>query len=139
VPDDLLVHHPTTSPGHHLPHAWLDGPRGRASTLDLHEPGRWLLLVDEADEAWRAALADAASPIAASVDVVAVGPTREWRSGPDWAQLREVGSSGALLVRPDAFVAWRTAELPADPAATLHDVLGQLSGVPGTTVVTAGP
>jgi 2,4-dichlorophenol 6-monooxygenase len=139
VPDDLLVHHPTTSPGHHLPHTWLDGPRGRASTLDLQEPGRWLLLVDEADEAWRAALADAASPIAASVDVVAVGPTREWRSGPDWAQLREVGSSGALLVRPDAFVAWRAAALPADPAATLHDVLGQLSGVPGTRVVTAGP
>ena len=41
----------------------------------------------------------------------------------DWARLREVGEDGCVLVRPDAHVAWRSAGLSEDPAASLTDAL----------------
>ena len=129
VPEDHLVYRPTSSPGHHLPHAWLETPDGRRSTLDLVRPGRWVLLTDAAGTAWREALAESGAPLAALVDVVEVGPAleRPYRSDGGWAALREVGAEGALLVRPDTFVAWRSTGLPRDPAAALDDVLRRLA------------
>ncbi|MGY1604473.1 FAD-dependent monooxygenase [Geodermatophilus sp. SYSU D00815] len=131
VPDDLLVHRPTSAPGHHLPHAWVETADGRRSTLDLVRPGRWLLVVDEAADAWRAAVAGG-SALAGFVDVVDVGPgvERTVRSDAAWTAAREVGPGGALLVRPDTIVAWRSADLPADPAAVLADVLDRLTAAP---------
>ncbi|MEJ1960312.1 MAG: hypothetical protein WDO56_01645 [Gammaproteobacteria bacterium] len=38
-----------------------------------------------------------------------------------------IGSSGASLVRPDGYVAWRSLEMPANPAAALIDCLGTSS------------
>jgi 2,4-dichlorophenol 6-monooxygenase len=138
VPEDQLVYRPTSSPGHHLPHAWLETPDGRRSTLDLGRPGRWVLLTDTAGAAWRDALAASRAPLAPLVDVVEVGSAaeRQHRSGSDWPTLREVGSDGALLVRPDTFVAWRSPVLPRDPAASLDEVLRRLAV--GATVVPAG-
>ncbi|MEV0680668.1 aklavinone 12-hydroxylase RdmE [Actinosynnema sp. NPDC050436] len=37
-----------------------------------------------------------------------------------------IGERGASLVRPDGVVAWRTAELPADPAGTVKAVLDRV-------------
>lgn len=128
VPDDLEHYRPSAAPGHHLPHAWLDTHDGRMSTLDLVAPGRWMLLLDDAG-AWREALAGCTSPLAADVDIVELGtaPERYGRSA-DWARLREVGPSGALLVRPDSVVAWRSHDRPADPRAALDAALTQLAG-----------
>lgn len=113
LPADALVYRPTTRPGHHVPHVWLDGPQGRLSTLDLAAPGRFALLVDAEAEAWRAALDDGSHhPVAGLVDVVEA-------TAEAWAEVREVGPDGAVLVRPDTVVAWRCEALPADPAAAL--------------------
>ena len=78
-----------------IPHVVLDDG---LSTLDL--PGNWPLLLTR-DAGWVAAarsLANAGAPIDIS------SPNGEWhaRFG--------VGQDGALLVRPDGFVAWRMAE-----------------------------
>jgi 2,4-dichlorophenol 6-monooxygenase len=128
VPQDHLGYHPTSSPGHHLPHTWLQTPEGRRSTLGLLDPGRWLLVVDEDAEAWRSALAAATSPLARLIDTVEVGPERSVRSGPEWTQLREISPSGALLVRPDSIVAWRSHGLPKEPGSALAAALDQLTG-----------
>ena len=79
-------------------------------------------------EAWRSALRGATSPLARSIDVVEVGPERLVRSGPEWTQLREIGPTGALLVRPDSIVAWRSHVLPEDPGSSLAAALDQLTG-----------
>lgn len=137
-PHDMLVHRPTSTPGHHLPHTWLAGPEDRMSTLDLVRPGRFALLVDERAGAWRAAVAALADhPLAALVDVVEVGTGPE--SGRErydiegrWARLRGVGGDGALLVRPDTIVAWRRAALPDDPRAELAGVLAGLAAPGGS-------
>ncbi len=126
VPADLLVYGPSTAPGHHLPHAWVTADGQRRSTLDLVRPGRWTLVVDAAEAPWRRALTASSSPLAGLVDVVAVGPAAGVRSGADWPGLREVAPGGALLVRPDTVVAWRSADLPEDPAASLGAALDDL-------------
>jgi hypothetical protein len=43
-----------------------------------------------------------------------------------WAANTELGPDGALLVRPDDFVGWRTDQLPADPEAALHQALSRI-------------
>ncbi|AXB41261.1 FAD-dependent oxidoreductase [Amycolatopsis albispora] len=103
-------------PGRRLPHRWLDG--GTRSTLDLVGSG-WALLTGEG---WQATPID-------GVRVVAV-PGAVF---PDLAD-------GALLVRPDGFVAWRAAGLPVDPAATVRGVLRTLHWRParGGAVRTGG-
>lgn len=113
LPADALVYRPTTRPGHHLPHVWLDLPDGRASTLDLVAPGRFALLVGTVGEQWRAALsALGGHPVTGLVDLVEVDSEA-------WAQVREVAADGAVLVRPDTVVAWRCESLPADSRAAL--------------------
>ena len=44
-----------------------------------------------------------------------------------WGQLREVGGTGAILVRPDGIVAWRWMELPGDVNAELGHALDRLA------------
>ena len=41
----------------------------------------------------------------------------------DWADRREVQESGALLVRPDKHVGWRSDDLPDDPEEALLSAL----------------
>ncbi|MBP2365180.1 FAD-dependent monooxygenase [Pseudonocardia parietis] len=132
LPADTLVHHPTTAPGHHLPHTWLTTPDRRRSTLDLPAPGRLLLVVDEHAPRWRDAVARVRHPLAALVDVVAVGADHPIRPVDGrWEALREVDGSGALLVRPDSIIAWRCTELPAEPAQALDTaVRGLLTADP---------
>ena len=44
----------------------------------------------------------------------------------EWAVVREVTASGAILVRPDRKVGWRTASAPEDPAAVLCQVMSAI-------------
>ena len=43
-----------------------------------------------------------------------------------WLRQREIGPEGAILVRPDRFVAWRSIGAHADPASELAGALGQV-------------
>ena len=45
-----------------------------------------------------------------------------------WAAAAGLASDGALLVRPDEFIAWRADELPHSPATDLRRVLCQILG-----------
>ncbi|MGK5169086.1 FAD-dependent oxidoreductase [Geodermatophilus sp. CPCC 205761] len=92
------------TPGRRAPHAWLDVTGRRVSTLDLFD-GRLTLLTGSAGGDWCAAaerLASGGLPLAA------------FRFGPDLpdpdgslALRYGVGARGAVLVRPDGFVAWQ--------------------------------
>jgi 2,4-dichlorophenol 6-monooxygenase len=58
---------------------------------------------------------------------VVIGPGREVTDLYfDWSRLREVGEDGALLVRPDKHIGWRSMSLPADPQRALHAALSSL-------------
>ncbi len=95
--------------GTRIPHVWLQC--GRVSTLDLVGTGFTLFTADSSDT-WGNAAPDSVVVQAISADDRAA-----------WLAATRLQPSGALLVRPDAFIAWRAEALPPDPAAELSRVL----------------
>ena len=103
--DPQLYLQATTRPGAKVPHTWLVERRGRRiSTLDIIGKGRFTLLTGCAGQAWVAAVDKLDLPYLDAVVVGAPGSEDPYRS---WDRLREVHDAGAVLVRPDGFVAWR--------------------------------
>ena len=127
VRDPELYYHPTTWPGARLPHVWLGRGGHRVSTHDLAGKGRFALFTGISGEAWATAAEHAAAELGIDLVAYVVGPGREHIDlYDDWARTREVTEAGAVLVRPDAHVGWRSHDLPADPAAELTRVLRTL-------------
>lgn len=95
----------TTRPGAKLPHAWLVGADGRRiSTLDVVGRGQMTLLTGIAGAAWKHAVKTLDLPF---LRTVIVGASETIDPYGYWQQIREIPEAGALLVRPDGYVAWR--------------------------------
>jgi len=127
VPDRLDL---SGEPGSRAPHMAVRRRGERISTLDLYE--RSLVLLSGADEP--SGRHEAAVRLAADTPVPLVsyrigeGPGAELtpEDGADWAAVHGTTSGGAVLVRPDGFVAWRAAGPVADAESELRDVLRTL-------------
>lgn len=103
----LREYTPTTRPGHHLPHAYLERDGERISTLYVIDPMRLTLFTTpQAAGEWRRCLHGTPAEHLVTVLEVGHGGDFEDPSGA-WHQLREVEPDGAVLVRPDWHVAWR--------------------------------
>lgn len=127
--DEDLYHVMSTSPGAHLPHAWVGNNVDKHALMDLAPYSRWTLFTGVAGEAWAEAAAKVSAELGLPLRTVVIGPGREVTDlYYDWAKLREVEESGALLVRPDKHVAWRSMSLPDDPAAALREAATRLMG-----------
>ncbi|GAB4927786.1 hypothetical protein Mkiyose1665_10280 [Mycobacterium kiyosense] len=113
------IYYPTTRPGHRLPHAWLETNGRRLSTHDLTgADGRFVLITGPDGQAWATAAAKAAEKFGIEIAVASIGA--DYRDADDqWAQVREIADDGAVLVRPDNYVAWRSMSSAPDPADTL--------------------
>ena len=109
---------PTARPGARMPHAWLDEIGGR-STLDLVPIDRAVLFSFGDHDSWGAALGTA--------DVVTVRVGVDTPTLDSWRKVCDIGTSGALLVRPDHHVAWRarTSMQVPDLAAALDVLSGR--------------
>ena len=127
--DPELYHHPSTHPGHRLPHAWLQHGTGHVSTLDLAGHGRFTLLAGIGGGPWVEAARAAGAELGLDLVVHRIGYQQDYEDVcGDWARVRGIGDRGALLVRPDQHVAWRCPELPDEPAAELIAALRQALG-----------
>jgi 2,4-dichlorophenol 6-monooxygenase len=116
-------------PGAHLPHAWVGDHRRKLAMMDLAPYTRFTLLTGIAGEAWSEAAATVAAEFGVDLATVVIGPGRDVTDlYYDWARLREIDESGALLVRPDKHIGWRAPALPADPASALREALSQILG-----------
>ncbi|MBW0134848.1 FAD-dependent monooxygenase [Pseudonocardia abyssalis] len=125
--DPELYYHPTTWPGARLPHCWLGRDGHRVSTHDLAGKGRFTLLTGISGGVWVEAAGAAARALGIELTAHVIGPGRRYEDlYEDWARLREVEESGAVLVRPDLHVGWRAHQLPADPGAELLDAVTRL-------------
>jgi 2-polyprenyl-6-methoxyphenol hydroxylase-like FAD-dependent oxidoreductase len=111
------------SPGSRVPHVWLRLAGRQVSTVDL-AAGRFTVLAGPRGQDWCAA----AEALAARSDV----PLVAQRVGPAedpsglWPIAAGVGESGALLVRPDGFVAWLSIEVAVDAERVLGEVVDRL-------------
>jgi 2,4-dichlorophenol 6-monooxygenase len=130
--DPELYYRPTTWPGAHLPHAWLERAGRRISTLDLVDGTHLTLLTGIGGDGWTEAAGAAGRATGVPIDVHSIGI----RDGlldttGDWARQREVDTTGAVLVRPDRHVAWRAASIGPDSARELTEAVRRLVGTPG--------
>jgi 2,4-dichlorophenol 6-monooxygenase len=127
--DEDLYYVMSTSPGSHLPHAWVGNNVEKHALMDLAPYTRWTLLTGVTGEAWAEAAAKVAAELGLPLETVVIGPGRAVTDlYYDWAKLREVEESGALLVRPDKHIAWRAMTLPEDPTAALREAALKLLG-----------
>jgi len=114
-------------PGTRAPHLWVRQDGVRRSTLDLYEHS-FVLLTDGGDTTWRRAAERVAArlPVRLPVYGFGAGADLEPEDGVHWAQAHGTSPEGAVLVRPDGFVAWRSKGAVADAEATLQEVLRSL-------------
>jgi 2,4-dichlorophenol 6-monooxygenase len=125
--DPELYYQASTVPGSHLPHAWVGDALNRLSTLDLAPYYTFTLLTGIAGEAWEAAAVKVAAELDVPLRSVIIGPGRDVTDlYYDWARIREVEEDGALLVRPDKFIGWRSLTMPDDPEQALREALSAL-------------
>ncbi|MGW2425646.1 FAD-dependent monooxygenase [Streptomyces sp. NPDC001709] len=111
----------TGAPGTRAPHMWLRDEDQRLSTLDLF--GDAFTLLTE-DERWLEAAAGAAARRPVPLRAHRIGAGGLVADGADWGARYGVSATGAVLVRPDGFVAWRSpAGDEPDRERTLYDVL----------------
>ena len=137
--DDVRLYEPSTRPGSPLPHAWIDDESGNRRALkDLVVPGRFLLIAGEDGQDWCAAAAAVASANDLPIDAVRIGHIDGDLFDPRlaWAQFRGITEKGAVLVRPDRVIGWRSAGAAEDAATTLAEALGKILG--RTLTVRAG-
>jgi putative polyketide hydroxylase len=115
----------TATPGCRAPHVWLGHPEAELSTLDLFGPSFTLLAAPDG-AAWRGAAVEVAKALGVPVDAYTVGGTGVQDRG-RFADAYGLDADGAVLVRPDGHVAWRSVRGPANPAP-LAAALGQILG-----------
>lgn len=102
---DVAFYQPTTHPGARLPHAFIATPDG--SRLSTHEviASTGLTLFTADPQCWSATLAE--TPLTVPIAVVALSaPSNDHHAA--LIELFEVGDRGAVVVRPDGHVVWRT-------------------------------
>lgn len=127
--DPELYYQPSTVPGSHLPHVWVGDAARKLSTLDLAPYTRFTLLTGIDGEAWTEAAAKVSSDLGVPIDTVIIGPGRKIIDlYYDWARIREISEDGALLIRPDKHIGWRSATLPESPEQALCAAMTSLLG-----------
>jgi 2-polyprenyl-6-methoxyphenol hydroxylase-like FAD-dependent oxidoreductase len=122
------------APGRRAPHAWLDVTGRRVSTLDLFD-GRLTLLTGPEGSDWCAAAQRAAAE-GLPLTVLRFGPDLPDPDG-SLALQYGVGTRGAVLVRPDGFVAWQAPHPSGDRATLLESAIALATGRPDATDVAA--
>jgi hypothetical protein len=132
--DDVLYYQPSTYPGCRLPHVWLNKtiPTEQVSTIDLAGHGAFTLFTGIGGGHWKGAAASVSAELGVPIHVHSVGFRQDWEDVYfDWENLREVEESGAVLARPDRFVAWRAPEVLGTEEACRTKLLHVLKSVLG--------
>jgi putative polyketide hydroxylase len=113
-------------PGSRAPHVWLTRNGERVSTIDL--TGHYLLLAGPDGASWIPTARAAAERCGGlALDAWCIGKDFEDPEG-RFTQAFGLSSTGATLIRPDGFVAWRNPTLAPDAAADLNSALDRSLG-----------
>jgi len=105
---------PVDRPGHRFPHVWVDRAKTE-STIDWFDR-TFVLVTGPMAHEWRTAGAQLAADMPAPLTIKTL-------EAPDRERGIMIGRHGAVLVRPDGYVAWRCAWRPTDAVAELREVL----------------
>jgi len=115
------------SPGTRTPHCWIERQGRRISTLDLLTRN-FVLLTGMDGQHWCNAAHMAAARLKITIDTYCIGPGGDLVDDLPGCYLTALGiqSNGAVLVRPDGFVAWRSRGSDGPPLQTLEPILSHI-------------
>jgi 2,4-dichlorophenol 6-monooxygenase len=124
--DSVMIYQPSTRPGHPLPHAMIESVGSPFPIGQLTKGGlSFALIAGEEGDAWVDAARAVSKEFGISVEAVRIGlysgDYRDTRGA--WLKQREIGRDGAVLVRPDRYVAFRAAHMTDEPQQTLRTAL----------------
>lgn len=120
---------PTTLPGALAPYMTFIKNNKKVTTLELFEKS-YVLMVGQAGQDWQLAVNELAKTLPYPLICYRVATDGDLSDPKNlWPDHYEVTAGGAVLVRPDGFVAWRSKEMVADPTKTLSDVLKVLNPI----------
>jgi putative polyketide hydroxylase len=127
VDDPVTEYVPSARPGSRAPHVQLRRDNEQISTIDLFGP-HFVLLAGCGGDAWRRAAQgiDISWPPLVAYTVGKDGDLGD----PDgnWHEVYGVDADGAVLVRPDGHVAWRSRSAASDPMKVLRAALDCVLG-----------
>ncbi len=113
-------------PGTRVPHLWVQRQGQRTSTLDLLD-GRFVLLAGTGGAAWREAAKMLAEAQGIALAAYCIAPDADLLDVENnWQTKMGISSEGAVLVRPDGFVAWRSSSQTESPVPLLEQVLSHI-------------
>ena len=112
VADSYSDYVPSATPGARAPHVWLGHPEARLSTLDLFGSA-FTLLAAPGGDAWCTAAAEVERELGVPIDRYRIGAPGLRDLG-GFTEAYGLGEDGAVLVRPDGHVAWRSATRTGD-------------------------
>jgi len=113
-------------PGTRLTHLWVGQKGKRISTLDLFD-GPFVLLTGTGGTKWCEAAATCKTKMGIGLAAYRIGANAdliELDNG--WQTKMGMTVDGAVLVRPDGYVAWRSRSMPEDPTLQLEMILARI-------------
>ncbi len=120
LPDKYL---PTTLPGSRAPHLDLIKNGKNISTLDLFEK-EFVFLIGAEGESWRTAMNQIAATLPFPVVVYTIAPNGDLIDpNNSWHVTYNISANGAVLIRPDGHVYWRSLFMVENPESTLRKYL----------------
>jgi 2,4-dichlorophenol 6-monooxygenase len=126
--DKVRIYEPSTKPGHPLPHAWIEREGKRVALNTLVHGGKFVLIAGENGQPWVAAAQKIAKQFGIDLTAVRIGILEgdyvDARCA--WTKQREISPEGAVIVRPDRYVGFRSAGAVADPEGALSAALRQI-------------
>ncbi len=126
VEDPVTQYVPSARPGSRAPHVWLERGADQISTIDLFGGG-FVLLTGAEGAGWIGAAAHLAAAARPGLVAHMVGGRGKF-GDPDgmWRRLYGLEPDGAVLVRPDGYVGWRSRGGVNNPARALSHVLDSI-------------
>jgi putative polyketide hydroxylase len=118
---------PSARPGARAPHVWLERNGVRLSTIDLVG---FVILAGRRGTAWVQAARQLASEMQLTLGAHNIGDGEIEDADGQWPAAYGVDEDGAVLVRPDGHVAWRSPSLAREPTATLRATLAAILARP---------
>ncbi|MGZ8801508.1 MAG: FAD-dependent monooxygenase [Mycobacterium sp.] len=129
--DAVRLYEPSTRPGHPLPHA-IVSRRGKTFPLqNLTHGGKFVVIAGEGGAAWVDATRKIAESTGIHIEAVTVGADNADLADTRfaWLRKRQITRDGAVLVRPDRFIGFRSVGAVDDPLAALGSALEQILAV----------
>ncbi len=127
VDDPVTDYVPSARPGSRAPHVWLTRGNEQISTIDLFGL-HFVLLAGRDGNAWRQAAHEIAPSWPPLIAFTVGHDGNLGDPGGNWHHAYGVDTDGAVLVRPDGHVAWRSRSGASNPTEILRNALDRLFG-----------